>query len=63
MQLIQVWRWRWEFRLLRLEGFPDFPNSSQDPVARVQEALLQTCSKGEKISNSNNKFSTNVFKN
>lgn len=48
MQLIKVWRWRWKVRLLRLEGFPDFPNSSQDPVARVQEALLWAWSLGEK---------------
>lgn len=32
MQLIQVWGRRRKVRLLRLEGFSDFPNSRQDPV-------------------------------
>lgn len=40
-ELFKVWRRRREVRLLRLEGFSDLGHSSQDPISRVQEALLQ----------------------
>lgn len=40
-ELLKVWRRRWEVRLLGLEGFSDLGHRSQDPVSRVQEALLQ----------------------
>lgn len=42
MQLVQIRRRWWEVRLLGLEGLPHLGHGSQDPVARVHEALLET---------------------